>query len=854
MTMRRTRIWAMGVVIATGACCAPAAGVPKAVFASTRDYAQMWWTHGLRDPRGQFSIQTSRYAATVDSTTLQITHITPLTNAPPADAALVRRNEDVFDFNRPDTSLRLTVQAGGKRYEALGGSKNRADCHLVESGRFFHRRWFDKVAWPKAAPKLDGGAELIAWPDRLAVLLRLSPTEKLSDAAIEITLDLDNVYSTRLARGRAVSLSQAGGAGFVATATTDGATLTCDAKRSTFTVRLPIGDWPAGVERTVGLTITPVATDIDATLRRLDEAVDEPLKITATQTKPTAAPLAVTVNREMGWHAVTLRNDHADRTPDGRNKRIERVALTIANPSDHPRLARLCFEKPKSVFGITGLSAMLCDAEGYPTGLPIQISKNWHGGKPRHVRGEWTPPRYRGPWYRGLTLLTIPARTTLTLQYVSVNALWGGLPAASHAQLSLVGWGSNQLWEEAALGAWGESLCFEPDQGQRGGAVLDTRPLMVWSMGQSPRRKWGWTHNVGGADFLVYHDRPGHKQPAVRMRTRTVRNCPVLTEVVTAGRSADDKIDLRYTVSLYRTDDITRGVYSFRYDVRKATTFDRLVLFQCGGDDYSYTGEKRFAWGNETGLQREWDTQWGGGQYKTRPVEAVGRVTWFSMHQAARRVSDQGAWANRGVIIRRWRARLGGQPARPWMAERGARVRGKDTSLVDIVPPPSVRKLLPGDFVTGVIEHVVMPQRADDYYGPNANLRKALGRWGDTWRMIHREAVGNDLAVAVSVGTLERSRPTKIRAKNDRVEFTVAGGLGALPVTFTGLTSYRRPKLEMRVGAAQWKTVDQTVHGKDFWQTDYDQASGTWETTYSVPADTPADARHTRRFRFRLDP
>jgi hypothetical protein len=76
-------------------------------------------------------------------------------------------------------------------------------------------------------------------------------------------------------------------------------------------------------------------------------------------------------------------------------------------------------------------------------------------------------------------MLTIPPRTTLNLVYRSVNGHWGGVAAASHAQLCLIGWGSRQLWNEAAVGASGENICFEPDQGQVGGAVLDTRPLMV---------------------------------------------------------------------------------------------------------------------------------------------------------------------------------------------------------------------------------------------------------------------------------------------------------------------------------------------------------------------------------------
>jgi len=847
------RAMAVANMLTVASCAAAGAQVPGQVFSGPAHYAQMWWTHGLRDPRGTFSIQTSRYVASFDAVKIQITHLAPLAKPPSEAEALLRRNEDVFDVDRPNASLRLTVQVGPKRYQALGAGPNREDCHLVESGRFFHRRWFDKVTWPGGMPNMTGGVEVAAWPDRLAVLLRLRPAVKVTGAALEIALDLDNVYTTRLGRGAVQALTQAGGAGFVAAAAPATATLSCDPRRSVFTVRLPVGDWSAGTERTVGLVLWPEAKDIDTRLRRAVAEVDKPLKVTAVQTVPTRSPLATAVDRALGWHTVSLRNDRKARDADGRNRRIERVMLTVENPSDFPRPARLCFEKVGRVLNILGLSAMLCDTDGYPAGLDVQISKNWHASKPDHVRRQWQAGRYRGPWYRGLTVLRVPARTKIELMYVSAGALWGGLPAASHAQLCLVGWGGNQLWEQAAIGSWGETLCFDPDQNLRGAAVCDTRPLMVWAMGTRPRRKWTWTHNVGGAGFLVYHDRPGHKQWPSRMRTRTVRNGPVLTEAVTAGRSADDKIDLRYTVSLYRTDDIARGIYRFRYDVRKPVTFERLVLFQCGGDDYSYTGERKFAWGNETGLQREWSTNWGGNAYKTRPIEVAGRVRWFSMHRAVRRRNDHGAWANRGIIMRRWRARLGGRPVRPWAAERGARVRGRDTSLLDIIPPPSVKQLEAGDFVTGIIEHVVMPQRADDYYGPNDNLRKALTRWGDTWRMIHREAMGNDLGLAVSIGTLERSRPTKIRAKNDRAEFTIRGGLGAVPITITGLSGYRRPRLEMRAGATHWKRVDQAVHGKDFWQTDYDVSTGTWEITYSVPLDTPADTRHTRSFRFRLD-
>jgi hypothetical protein len=145
-----------------------------------------------------------------------------------------------------------------------------------------------------------------------------------------------------------------------------------------------------------------------------------------------------------------------------------------------------------------------------------------------------------------------------------------------------------------------------------------------------------------------------------------------------------------------------------------------------------------------------------------------------------------------------------------------------------------------------------MPQFARDYYGPNANLKAALATDENTWRVIQREAVGNEVAVKVSQGALERWLPVRIRATGNRVQFALTGGLGYVPVTIGGLTDYRQPVLEMREAGGAWKVVDQAVHGADFWQADHNAGTKTWEITYTVPVDTPGDARVTREFRFRV--
>jgi hypothetical protein len=176
---------------------------------------------------------------------------------------------------------------------------------------------------------------------------------------------------------------------------------------------------------------------------------------------------------------------------------------------------------------------------------------------------------------------------------------------------------------------------------------------------------------------------------------------------------------------------------------------------------------------------------------------------------------------------------------------------GFDTSVIDLVPPPEVTRLEPGDYVVATIEHLVIPQFARDYYGPGASLREALQRDENTWHMVHREAVGNDLPVEVTEGTLERVRSTLIRAaEGTHATFAITGGLGYVPVTITGLTGYAGPVLERQEADGAWRAVDQSVHGRDFWQTGYDAALREWQVTYTLPAD----AGRTQRFRFRVPP
>jgi hypothetical protein len=82
--------------------------------------------------------------------------------------------------------------------------------------------------------------------------------------------------------------------------------------------------------------------------------------------------------------------------------------------------------------GGTGMSPIWSDVDGKPTGVPVQVSRNWHKQAGRRLL-------YEGSWFHGFAILRLPALATLDCQLTLTYARWGGIPAASHAQLCLIG-------------------------------------------------------------------------------------------------------------------------------------------------------------------------------------------------------------------------------------------------------------------------------------------------------------------------------------------------------------------------------------------------------------------------------
>ncbi len=527
------------------------------------------------------------------------------------------------------------------------------------------------------------------------------------------------------------------------------------------------------------------------------------------------------------------KNSQGTYYPSDELDRLDRWPLVLRNDSDHDTVVPLMFV-PENMPAITGLTPMLCDADGTPTGLPVQTSKNWHA---RPDKGDLP---HQGPWVHACAFVRLPPHAQRELVFSLTYARWGGVPAASHAQLSLVGWGHNQFWDQAAIGSFGESICFEPGRVQRRCFITDVRPLMTRSRDGGP---WAWAENCGGGDFLLWFDENGNYQAARRTRSDYRAQGPCLTDVGYFEETIDGAIATRVDVSLPRSDDYLRTFLHLRYDVRKPVRWQRLAFFQMGADYYNETPALSVAIGNANEVLEEWKPIQGQDQYDRQGVALRGEQPWVSIHGVdGARVRPGGAAVTRGLIVRRWEAVLGGQPARTPHIATFTNEWGKDNfkTAIELALPPGVTELIPGDFVDAELEVIVVPIDADHYYGPNDPFRKLLAQQADTPYFVLREAAGNALDVSVSTGVMQRRYPLSVATVEQRAELTVRGGVGYIPVTFSNVQNYRGYQLHL-----DGTVLNQAVHGNDFWQTQYDAATDTWQMTFNVLLD---GKQHTLSF------
>ncbi len=749
---------------------------------------QMWWAEGypygshVENERQPLRVlQTNDFALVLNTETLEIKHFGVRKSKVP----YVNSTQDFArDWKKlPAAKLELSYILGGEKFIAVGADRPRhpKTIHfgprLIESGRFWQRGDIWMVNFRGESGKIETKNfhfEIGAWTDKIILTARLAEEK----GGGEISLQLTSQDQKWIGKGRIE-----GGKG----------------------------------KARVILTISGNEIKQKAEGAMVQVSAKEPGK-----------EEMASYSEEFQAFVIDLGAVSDPRLPKDATKNdfLLKCPVVIKNTGESSKDATLVFEYDgvksfQQEYGvpITGISAILCDELGRPTGIPIQLSKNWH------KKADFGKIPNDSTWFRAFTKVPLNAGEEKRYEMRIVHGHWGGLPAASHAQLSLIGWGTNQLWEESALGAWGETICYEPTRAHRDSFITDVRPLMITGKNG---KKWSWANNMGGADFLCFERPDGSRISSSLVRGTYLSTGPCLTDTRYTGVMGNNEATFEVRTALGRTDDFSRATYHLRLQVHKDIEISRSALFQLGADHYNDPLDRKIAWGNIEGVTNESYTEKLASNSES--VELIGDSPWVSMHNTQRleKHGVKGGIATRGVIIRQWRANIAGKPVNPHII---ARKSPQGHIQAEIVLPDGVTTLKKGDEILAIIELLLPPKSMRDYYGKNQEfLSKANGQL-NRWEIIADNAKRHQHVVTAEKGRLLQVLPDiRLEALENHASFKVRGGhYKYTAVTITGLTSPTVGQIYHN-----GELLKQEIHGHDYYQVSYDPVSKSWSKTFNI--------------------
>jgi hypothetical protein len=345
---------------------------------------------------------------------------------------------------------------------------------------------------------------------------------------------------------------------------------------------------------------------------------------------------------------------------------------------------------------------------------------------------------------------------------------------------------------------------------------------------------WSWTDGGWGGDWLRVNDGKGKKLPFAGMKTAYLAHGPCLTDVRYGGHYGPGReVALKAVVQTLRTDDYARTFHRLHYEFRQPLTSEGTWLFKMGPTGGLVT--PRIAYGNGGGLTAERHVP-----DSIKPKELfLDRVTlqgdgpWWVAFPGARCGGDMPD-GSRALVIRSFKATFGGRTfTEPRISMPAMAARNLDLL---IVPPGDIAEYKPGDSVDLDLEWITLPRTEEDYYGPNEAFRQHLAENPLSWKTVYREARGNDLKVTVDGGRLLCAYPIIVRAEKPEIRVEVKGGVGFVPARFEGLPSARGRALH-RIVDGKCVRLDQSAHGNDFWQTDYDAGTRSYQMSFNLPLD-----------------
>ena len=807
------------------------------------DYGALYWPTNFRNGVGGYEtvrhVQTGFYGVVLDVEDGNLDAFGELTGEVPPEVALAQDSAVVASL--PTASVRYSVVSDGPERLATGfegtGGDGANPSQVIDMGRFLQRVEIPEVSYAGDG-RLSGSVQLAAMTRHFVLTQRVSSSQQGPlTLRLEIAGDAVSQFDQTewLDGTRAVSIRDGDGQGWsFVIPDSEGGTVTLTRDPSGGLLFEAAYD-AVGADERVALSVIAIpagaATDAQLPLWvHPEETVSVQYAQLARDGSGGEVLTDATWDAERGLFLVPLHDlsevgapAWADWTDPTQHTWYNRHRIRVENLTPDPVSVPLAFEGGNNAaFYIVGGSPLFRDVNLEPTGAPIQISKNWH----------------ESPfWYHLYSALQVPAGL-YEVELTFAHSKWGEAYAAAHAHLCLIGWGHHQQWDESSLGAFGESVTYDPDLTLGRAMVDDVRPFLVDADGE-----WTWTGNVGGADFLTYVDSGGVDQRLGRLRTHYAYTGPNLTNVAYVGASADGKIEAQIATQMGRTDDLIRVYYHLEYRFLEDVSYDRLALFQMAADGYGDNGFTRYAYGDASGVLFDEEVPdhrtTGYASEADRGIPLSGPAPWGLLYSSDR---DDGPLpehlANIAVVVRAYDAQIGGvQTSTPHLNLVRTYDVGESQMAFELgVPYDPASPVVPaGSVITATVEYLVPPSDKSAYYGEADYLMALPAESYQSPDMALALASGNQLEVSVSEGDLLRTYPVELQATaaTTAVAFTLTGGLGYTPITVHGLARPDGWRLE-RLDDGDWERVDQGVEGNDYWQAYDDPASESFDLVFNL--------------------
>ena len=707
-------------------------------------------------------VQTGFYSLKLECDTMQLSGY----DAVQGSDYVTALNEDVTVFTAAD--LKLRIEKDGVAYTCTSGviqDPEGQNVRLIQSGQFVQR--FDHVGLVftganGAVLEKAGRLEITAWPEHVVFNLDLAGVEGVTKTGIQLTSPAGKVHRSQSTGMRTI------------------------------------------------LTLQP---HLDQAFQSLEPSSH--IKVRDS--------LQVDFDPIEQGLRIKLPMDRV-RFPADTN-RLDEFVVELRNPSGSDRSIPLIFDEIQAR-GITGTSMLLCEErDGRPTGIPVQISKNWHSKPGRKIAHD-------GPWLRGYTMVPLKAGETKRLRLRVVTGYWGKVPAVSYAQLSVIGYGGNWKWDESALGCWGESMCYDPSQHLGSSFITDVRP--AFTTGENGKTH-DWTENVGGGDFLVYFDRSNTYRWTKCLKTAYRWTGPNMTEVFYSGVTDDDAIRFNYRIRSVRTADYHRRFHSYRYEFLKdVASPKRLVFHQMAADYYNSVQFDRFYLGGRHGLEAEYDCPTLPSGYTGTTVPFENR--WLAIDDTTS--SDRKrktAKTRRGLLS--IESKLNDKPFPAYLHLYGAKGEGRAT--FDLSSDSVGRSYSAGDVVEGELEFILPPKTPDVYWGTDREFSGRLKSYGtNAWQAVADEFDHNvKLDVSVHSGRLERNYPVEIQAlESGKVlaDFTIErGGIGHVPILLRGVPLGCALKAERHLNG-KWIPLESVDIDQNNYYQGVQNADGTLDCVFNI--------------------